>query len=173
MTGKPESLQVWTLLEIIAKGIKVGCFTPHYFTNLKKLMVKLYEKVGLSAVEKLWEEYIPRIEVATAKRAIVISFVLELALICNDCYEAHKKMEAGEMFKAEYDEVVVKRVAGGVCSVPMSIMDAALGQAICPIPIIGAIIGGIVGDFCGKIVGGVIGESLAPLLTDSSPKKSA
>ena len=180
-TGKPESLQIWTLLQITGKGGLVAWFTPH-FTNLRKLLVKLYEKAitkfDLPAVEKLWEKYTRPIEAARTKTAsfklaLLISVILELALICNDYYEAYKKKEAGEMSKAEYNEVVVKRVAGGVCSVPMSIMGAALGQAICPIPIVGAIIGGIVGDFCGKIVGGVIGESLAPLLTDSSPKKSA
>ena len=143
-----------------------------------ELFEKAIKKVGLSAVEELLGKYIRSIEAAKAKStsfklALLISIVLELILICIDIYKAYKRKEAGEMSKPEYDEVVVKRVASGLYYVPISIICAIVGQVICPVPFVVAIICGIVGDFYGKMAVGSIYDYLIHIFPDSSPEMFA
>ena len=59
-------------------------------------------------------------------------------------------------------------VAGAVVasSAPQQAAGAAIGQALIPIPGVGAAVGGFVGGFIGEEVGGFIGEKVGGFIND-------
>ena len=58
----------------------------------------------------------------------------------------------------QYDETVKKRCVTGVSNVTGATTGTLIGQAIFPVPVMGAAIGGVVGGITGRYVGNILGN---------------
>ena len=67
-------------------------------------------------------------------------------------------LETRRIDKKGYDKTVGKRVVIGASSVAASTIGMAAGQALIPVPAVGAAIGGLAGALVGRFLGNLTGN---------------
>ena len=67
-------------------------------------------------------------------------------------------LETGRIDQKGYDETVRKRVVTGASRVAGSTIGIAAGQALIPVPAVGAVIGGVAGALVGGFLGNLTGN---------------
>lgn len=111
------------------------------------------EGTGAIAVKSASTEAAKSTSKQAVKQAAVTGAVVEGALcvgfMCKDAYELSQGSISGATF--------AKRQARNVTSSGSSVGFAVLGQAVIPIPVVGAAVGGVVGSFLGKSLGSLFG----------------
>ena len=70
----------------------------------------------------------------------------------------HVILEKGRIDQKGYDKTVGKRVVTGASRVAGSTVGMAAGQALIPVPAVGAAIGGVTGALVGRFLGNLTGN---------------
>lgn len=83
--------------------------------------------------------------------------------------EAEEKEAKGEITGKQAGAEKGKAVGGSGGALAAGMVGAGIGQALIPIPILGAVVGGLVGGFIGDKIGGVVGEKIGEAISEDKP----
>ena len=88
--------------------------------------------------------------------ALVVAF--ECASMVYDIGKVQGDLKTGRIDQKGYDKTVGKRVVTGASRVAGSTVGMAAGQALIPVPAVGAAIGGVTGALVGRFLGNLTGN---------------
>ena len=88
--------------------------------------------------------------------ALAVAF--EGVLMAHDIGKVQGDLKTGRIDQKGYDKTVGKRVVTGASRVAVSTFGMAAGQALIPVPAVGAAIGGVVGALVGRFLGNLTGN---------------
>ena len=88
--------------------------------------------------------------------ALAVAF--EGVLMAYDIGKVQGDLKTGRIDQKGYDKTVGKRVVTGASRVAGSTVGMAAGQALIPVPAVGAAIGGVVGALVGRFLGNLTGN---------------
>jgi phage tail tape-measure protein len=91
------------------------------------------------------------------KGAVYSAIALEAIFLSWKIYDISQDKY---MTKTQKQRSTTKEVSSSVVSVPAGLYGTAIGQALIPVPILGATVGGVVGGMVGNTFGGALGEGV-------------
>jgi hypothetical protein len=92
--------------------------------------------------------------------AMGLVLVIEGYRTYRDIHKARGQMKRGDISKAEYTRVSIKRISQGVGGTAGTIIGGAFGQVLIPIPIVGGLVGSTVGALLGEGLGALAGRRI-------------
>ena len=90
----------------------------------------------------------------------VLVTVLESYSVKQDVSNVLEDLKTGKMDENEANKTIGKRIVTGTTGVVGSTAGMCIGQALIPIPVLGAAVGGTLGTLAGKFLGNVTGNAM-------------
>ncbi len=94
--------------------------------------------------------------------------VIEAPHLARGIYKLHRKKKFDHISKTEYQRGVIQEGFTSTNTVIGVAGGAIVGQALIPVPVLGAGIGGVVGAFAGQIAGKVEGYAVSKLIEEKT-----
>ena len=109
--------------------------------------------------------------VGNAVAGAAISAIVDVAVSSATIYVAKRQKDEGRISEEEFSIKIKKTVCESSCKFVGGTTGSILGQALIPVPVVGAFVGG----FCGSLIGAGIGKGInygCLLYTSPSPRDS-
>lgn len=105
--------------------------------------------------------------VGNAVAGAAISAIVDVAVSSATIYVAKRQKDEGRISEKEFSIKIKKTVCESSCKFVGGTTGSILGQALIPVPVVGAFVGG----FCGSLIGAGIGKSINYGVFDRKSKK--
>ena len=106
--------------------------------------------------------------VGNAMAGAAISAIVDVAVSSAAIYVAKRQKDEGRITEKEFNIKIKKTVCESSCKFVGGTTGSIIGQAVIPVPVVGALIGG----FCGSLIGAGIGKGINYGVFDRKSKKS-
>ncbi|XP_056016523.1 proteoglycan 4-like [Ostrea edulis] len=90
------------------------------------------------------------------KSAVITTIVFESVFLGKKIYDIMTEVDM-ECGKEHRKRILAMETFSSVVGVPAGLYGSVVGQALIPVPLLGAVVGGIIGGMIGNAVGGAIG----------------
>lgn len=115
---------------------RIGC-KPSFLLNSKPC-VSVAEEASKKALKQ------------TAGATFLVTGTVEVLCTSWELWTLKKQKDDGHITSDDYDREWYKKISGSVGATVGSVGLGVLGQALCPVPLLGYALGNAVGNFCGR-----------------------
>ena len=98
--------------------------------------------------------------------AFGVNLLLETPFYVRGAYKLHRKKQFEMISREEYKREMIKLSLKSVNTVVGGTAGAVVGQAVIPVPVLGAVVGGFVGSLAGQACGHFEGKAIGFMIRD-------
>ena len=128
-----------TICRSAGKEMGGKCTTKHILAS--KGCTDVARKAGKEALKK------------STMTNVCVTGIIEGAIALHDISNCKKMKDNGFITDEEYARIITKTVSGALGATAGSVGAGMVGQLLCPIPVVGYVLGSVVGGYCGRVIG--------------------
>nr|XP_022331571.1 uncharacterized protein LOC111129471 isoform X2 [Crassostrea virginica] len=128
-----------TICKSAGKQMGGKCTTKHVLAS--KGCTNVAKKAGTEALKN------------SAMKNLCVTGIIEGGIAIYTISELRKMKDKGIITEEEYARQTAKTVSGALGATAGSVGAGMVGQMVCPIPVVGYVLGSVVGGVCGNMIG--------------------